>query len=319
MTVIPINYSELSTVNCPLCGGKDFAFLTHRFDGGSLTRCSVCGHVYLNPPLDNAMLSKIYDQYHVKEDLAAWRESLMGWCQDSNAPYQWVLGFLRSRYPCAGRKGLDIGCGPGVFLNELNKLGVAGEGLDMNEKAIAMAKDYYGIKIHQASFEEACRSGLLPADGYDIVCAFEFIEHVRKPVETMTSIRRILKPGGIGFMSTPNMNSYKTLGKAARPLNNWQEHLQFFYPETLRIALEKAGLECLEVLTTKSLTPEERLRAGWQQKKGFAQVWRLIKKVPFIAKGKDWLFRSLAKEKTSQPAQEILDGDSIVAVFRKTA
>jgi ubiquinone/menaquinone biosynthesis C-methylase UbiE len=82
-----------------------------------------------------------------------------------------------------------------------------------------------------------------PDGSFDAVVMWDIIEHTIRPVNALTEVARILKPGGYLFVSTDNVANWlpKTLGKyrwsLAAPM-----HLCHFSKKGLTIACERAGL-----------------------------------------------------------------------------
>jgi SAM-dependent methyltransferase len=68
------------------------------------------------------------------------------------------------------------------------------------------------------------------------------IEHLKRPLETLREIHRVVGPGGLILVQTPNLASlqYRHQGE------NWEQftppgHLVYFVPRTLRAMLKAAG------------------------------------------------------------------------------
>ena len=84
----------------------------------------------------------------------------------------------------------------------------------------------------------------LPAASFDVITLYDSIEHLTAPLATLAEVRRLLGPGGIVHLVTPNVG-----GLQARVLGRYWyhykpgEHLYYFSPKTLRATLERAGLE----------------------------------------------------------------------------
>lgn len=71
-------------------------------------------------------------------------------------------------------KILDIGCGEGHFLYLAQKNGFEVVGIDINEKAIKVAKEKFGIKrVYPFDLSEFIKN--FPEEKFDIICAFHLI------------------------------------------------------------------------------------------------------------------------------------------------
>ena len=71
----------------------------------------------------------------------------------------------------------------------------------------------------------------------------DFIEHVRSPIETLSRALRFLRPGGQLVILTPNADSLSRRLMGLRWLHYKVEHLFYFGPRSLTIALERAGFQ----------------------------------------------------------------------------
>lgn len=103
------------------------------------------------------------------------------------------------------RNILDLGSGRGSFLIQCAKNGASAEGLELNkeyiEKSLFKAKEEgVSIKVLQGVGES------LPfVDGlFDFVNLCEVIEHVNSPTKVMKEVFRVLKSGGMVYISVPN-------------------------------------------------------------------------------------------------------------------
>lgn len=121
-----------------------------------------------------------------------------------------------------GKRVLDAGCGAGYGTDEL--AGVAGQviGADIAGEAVDFAsKHYRRANLH---FEQASCGAIPHADGtFDLVVAFEVIEHLTNWRELLTEARRLLAPGGQFVVSTPN-RLYYTESRGAQGANPFHVH-----------------------------------------------------------------------------------------------
>ena len=156
-----------------------------------------------------------------------------------------------ARRPLEGRRALDVGCGAGLFAEPLARLGAAVTGIDAAGEAIAAARahaDGQGLAIDYRV------GGIEDADGaYDLVMALEVIEHVTDPSAFVAGLARVLAPGGVLILSTPNRTALSrtaivTLAEGfGRIPRGTHDADRFITPDEMRALLGGAGLEATDV------------------------------------------------------------------------
>jgi SAM-dependent methyltransferase len=132
---------------------------------------------------------------------------------------------------------LEVGAGAGAFASTAKARGWRVDATEISEtgvRALAGA----GIEVFRG---ELAGAGY-PDGQFDLAVALEVIEHLPRPGRELAEIRRILRPGGLCLVTTPNFNglSRRLLGTRWRVIA--PEHLVYFTPRTLRHALAAAGL-----------------------------------------------------------------------------
>ena len=144
--------------------------------------------------------------------------------------------------PTAGAKLLDLGCGSGAFVRRALSLGYAAEGLEFDSQAVAAAVGK-GLPV---------REGSLPTTGlgqasFDVVTLSQVIEHLHEPIAALQEIHRLLKPGGLFWLATPNMDApgHLHFGPDWRGLEP-PRHLVLFSAKALCLALERTGFTDVE-------------------------------------------------------------------------
>ena len=143
-------------------------------------------------------------------------------------------------------KMLDVGCGPGLFLIEAKKRGWEVYGTEFTDKQLVYLKDK-GIntlkgKLTNNSFED----GL-----FDVIISSEVIEHINNPVEEMQQFHRLLRKGGVVYITTPNFNALERyLLKGDYEIIEYPEHLSYYTPTTINLLLTNNGFEKLKITTT---------------------------------------------------------------------
>lgn len=137
------------------------------------------------------------------------------------------------------KKVLDIGCGGGFMVGALSKLGADGYGFDVDETAIDYARRRFpNCQFFASSFED-----FQGHEGqYDFVYSSEVIEHVADLPTFMDLLKRVTRPGGYVYITTPD------IGSPRRPQNllEWDVfsppiHVQFFDENTLAHVFDGAG------------------------------------------------------------------------------
>ena len=117
------------------------------------------------------------------------------------ARYEWAGGLA------PGRRVLDAGCGTGYGAEMLAAAGAASVmGVDSAAAVVEAARARAGGRL---AFERADVARLPYDDGsFDLVTCFEVIEHVPDPGAVLGELRRVLAPGGVLAISSPNADRY---------------------------------------------------------------------------------------------------------------
>ena len=104
----------------------------------------------------------------------------------------------------SGLNILDVGCGGGLVCEPLARLGGNVSGADADTNAIEVAKTH--AKNSGLSISYLNKAAEEIDQKFDVVLALEIIEHVREPQEFVTSVAKLVKPGGLVVFSTLNRN-----------------------------------------------------------------------------------------------------------------
>jgi SAM-dependent methyltransferase len=157
---------------------------------------------------------------------------------------------LRAATGFDGGDVLDIGSGYGYFLAALDVAGFNSEGLEVSDHGRAVAKEAFGQDSQGGILEDHLSDW---QESFDVVTGFDLIEHVVDPVQFLTDVRAILRPGGFVGLKTPSRDSPEAdiFGPFYHSLK--REHLVIFTPAALTRAAADAGLEPVDVTTTSHL------------------------------------------------------------------
>ncbi len=157
-------------------------------------------------------------------------------------------------------RALDIGCGAGLVAEPLARLGATVTAIDAAPENIAVASAHaaaVGLTIDY----RACGVETLQEPQFDLITSLEVIEHVTDPALFLNAIVRLLKPGGLLILSTPNRTPLSRLmiitlaegtGRIPKGTHDWSK---FIKPDDLQAMLQAEGLKSFDI---KGLSADPR-------------------------------------------------------------
>ncbi len=200
--------------------------------------CKDCGLVFVNPMFTNAekeAASPAVRLLHRSRSAEASPEQALG---HSLRRMQRCLPLL-ARYLKPGARVLEVGSGDGVMLRLLQGLGVQPMGIELDAEAARAVSETLGVPVLAGPFEEA----ELPRGHFDAVVLVHIIEHFFDPVEVLRKVRRLLRPGGVVFLETPNILRPKVgPGRVFSFAHNYH-----FSPRSLSLALHRTGFRVTQL------------------------------------------------------------------------
>jgi SAM-dependent methyltransferase len=121
-----------------------------------------------------------------------------------------------------GKRVLDAGCGAGYGSAELAQCAHSVAGVDVAAEAVEFAREHY--QSPNLEFTQGSCTALPYGDGsFDLVVAFEVIEHLEDWREFLREARRVMAPGGQFIVSTPN-KLYYTESRGEQGANPFHVH-----------------------------------------------------------------------------------------------
>jgi 2-polyprenyl-3-methyl-5-hydroxy-6-metoxy-1,4-benzoquinol methylase len=226
---------------CRVCGAPTYrlgsVYGSYSARHYELSRCGDCRYAFIADPWTE--LDRIYDDRYYAGQGA---DPLVDYGYELDQPgrtirrYEWrgiarvvehLLGGL------AGVRWLDFGCGNGGLIRYLRRH-AAVSAFGFEEGSIARRARGLGLPVLSAEELEAQQSS------FDVVTAIEVLEHTFDPLGELRRIRRLLRPGGLLFLTTGNAAPF------ADKLPSWsyvipEIHVSFFEPVTLEQALRNSG------------------------------------------------------------------------------
>lgn len=234
---------------CLACFGDD---ITPAFEklGFHYVVCKNCGTLFANPR----------PGFDVLDDFYTNSPSMTFWVNDFFKPVaevrrakiflpraESVSKLIDSNNKLVG----DIGAGFGIFLDELRKIKPQNNYIAV-EPSLKMADI-----CKEKGFEVMC-SCLEEIDGFedkfDLLTAFELLEHLYEPASFLYKIYSLLKPGGYLYLTTLNGMGFDILllwekSKSVYP----PHHLNFFNINSIQLLMKKVGFSIVEVATPGKL------------------------------------------------------------------
>lgn len=144
------------------------------------------------------------------------------------------LNKIEKLYPQKGRL-LDLGCAMGFFLEVASGHGWEIYGVDVSKMAADVAGQEFGDRI----FNDILENLDFPDNYFDVITAWDYLEHVTEPQEIVSICRRILKPGGLLVLTTPDLSSRVAQLAQDSWMGYKEDHLFYFTRKSLSIILQK--------------------------------------------------------------------------------
>jgi SAM-dependent methyltransferase len=237
----------MNTVKCNLCGYDNFKVvydIAGKDSDGQrqvykitapgnlqnnlrLVRCLRCGLVYANP---TSSIEEIYRQYAQLED-----ELYIAEEKGRRIAAKAILKKI-ARYK-GGKRLLEVGCAAGFLLDEARSLGWEVYGVDPSRWLLNFADKKFGLKLICGPLGNA----EFAPNYFDVIILADVLEHFISPKEEIEKLRSILKPGGILYISTPDIDSFMSRVFKAKWWGIQKGHLYYFSKKTLSNLLDVCG------------------------------------------------------------------------------
>ena len=143
-------------------------------------------------------------------ELAFTGERFIPGCQGEIVYEHWHRYLLAAEH-VTGRRVLDIACGEGYGSAMLARTAADVTGIDISAEAVAHAGRRYGDFGNLRYLQASCDRIPLADACCDVVVTFETIEHIHTQQAFVEEIARVLAPGGMLVMSSPNRDEYSTV------------------------------------------------------------------------------------------------------------
>ena len=138
-----------------------------------------------------------------------------------------------------GETLLDIGCGAGDFAFLAEKRGYHVSGVDLQDRSLACARDRVPSGVfRKLDIDHEPLSG----GPFDIITAFEVLEHLERPGAAIAKMLAVLAPDGHIVMSVPCIDRHPFFRRLS-VIDYPPHHLTMWTPQALTVLLEAASLD----------------------------------------------------------------------------
>ena len=250
LTRRPVGGTHAPMIACEVCSSSQFRPMFDKAEH-SFVRCGDCGLERISPQPSDETLAKIYGAHyydawglHDNEDTVA---------NLKRGTFRFVLGKLPKAAP--DTKLLDCGAATGFLLEVARDLGYQPYGLELSQfGADAIAAKFGRDRVFCGELGDATFADAGAGD-FGVVTMCDYIEHVRDPRHTLELARKLLKPGGLLAITTPDAGSPSRRVLGTGWTHYKVEHLFYFNQRNLTRLLEDVGFSSVEYHTLwKSLT-----------------------------------------------------------------
>lgn len=218
---------------CYLCGNKEMKLIVPL--EWPIKKCLNCNLIQVSPMPSLSAVNQLY-----KGDY--WK-SLSSYGQQFSTHtnyFQKVINYIKKKRS-SGRL-LDVGCALGSLLQVAKQQGFMAEGIDISNFAVKQCKNL-GLSATQGVI-----SDIKKRNYFDIVTAFEVIEHELDPISTVKTIHKLLKKNGLLVVTVPNSKTVfsKVMGSRWFGYHN-KEHLFHYTDATLQLILKKGNFKNIKI------------------------------------------------------------------------
>ncbi len=217
---------------CYLCHQKNIEeYFPYTRDNKNIKvlKCKNCNLVFLST------FKHIQNEFYENSGMHKGTIELQNWIKNTSEDD--LRRFNQFKDNIKDKKILDFGCGNGGFLLKAKKIAQSVSGLELDQGLNNYFKEQ-NLKVY-SSLEQI-------KDKFDVITMFHVLEHIAKPIELLTSLKKLLNKNGKIIVEVPNANDalisiYEN--RAFQDFTYWSCHLFLFNEDHLRDIIIKADFK----------------------------------------------------------------------------
>ncbi|MEW6077773.1 MAG: class I SAM-dependent methyltransferase [Thermodesulfobacteriota bacterium] len=324
------------TVNMPclICGSEEnherfrIRYPEHNYPGDFCIReCKGCGLLFNSPRIPEEQLKQLYDNNYYFFKRPAIDEF-------NRSVHIYNRTIRRIENKISEKRVLEIGSAKGYLLSIMQKMGWEVKGIEISAEAARYAVEKLHVDTFHGTIDQYIQSpGAF--EPYPLVLAIDIIEHVPDPVLFIRHLQKIVKPGGMLIIDTPNGGSKKIgiEGSAWKGFNPY--HISLFSVSNLSQLLTQSGFHLKDIFfyggkidDQQKIGYRKRIKIMLQSSFAwpiFEHTYNLIKSaasriipIPYYLHLAESKISSLKRlESLSQNKNDVDDGDNFVLFAQK--
>ncbi|WP_350279539.1 class I SAM-dependent methyltransferase [Kribbella sp. HUAS MG21] len=222
---------------CILCAARGPFRRRCSKDGYGIAECPSCGLVQLQPMPSPETLRALYETDSYFGGVGS------GYSEYESQETEYVATFREDVRRIAefvpSGKVLEVGCGYGYFLQCALEAGYDAYGIDVAPTAVKWASERLPDRVFCGLLEEVPQ---IQDQQYDVIFGSHLIEHLTEPGAFLERAGRLLRPGGLIVLVTPNIRSLLSRASGRRWVSyKIPEHVSYYDPRTITDLLNRSG------------------------------------------------------------------------------
>lgn len=218
---------------CLLCESTNLVTLPG-YEKDHLCKCKTCGFVFAKKIPTHQELLEVYSYYARNDQIS-----------DITLKRYDEL-FTRFEKYRLNNNIIDIGAGDGQLISRAKLHKWNSYATEFDDQSVELCRQK-GVIVHKGKLDAAnYEPGF-----FDVIFSIEVIEHINNPIEEIKNFHKILRKGGLVYVTTPNLNSIShTLLKDKWNIFHYPEHLCYYTPKTIEKLFTQAGFKKVSIETT---------------------------------------------------------------------
>ncbi len=296
--------------DCVVCSSSHNTFLFDKY-GFTYVQCSDCSMIFTDPVLSQKYLDELYEYSHALEYYASLMtvEAKKRRARISSKIATKIHGNVKTEG--GKRKWLDIGCGYGALLRAAGEKGYSLYGIEPSKDCQKKLQEV-NVEVYDDLMSAPFSEGY-----FDVISLKQVIEHLFDPKEVVSYAYRLLKPGGVLWIATPNTKGVGMKIMKEHHPSYQRGHINMFSTVTLRRMVLEAGFQDVRV-TTYYLKTIHLLSYLKRRKDTREDVFKMIDTLPKEGGVKRFLYYNVVVPTLDAVVKATRNGDYVEVFGRKS-